>query len=95
MFSMSPKFRRNKIVPITCGLKQFRNGEIKVYTRGEWGYRNAFEGKFNPWWSKPLPESYPLPSVETIMNLNQMIGPPSKGSQKKSNRQKSGRERGA
>ena len=31
-----------------------------------------FEGKFNPWWSKPLPESYPLPSVETIMNLNEM-----------------------
>ena len=24
------------------------NGEIKVYTRGEWGYRNAFWGEFQP-----------------------------------------------
>lgn len=31
MFSMSPKFKRNKIVPITCGLQKVRNGEIKVF----------------------------------------------------------------
>ena len=26
----------------------FGNGEIKVYTRGEWGYRNAFWGEIQP-----------------------------------------------